>query len=75
MMAAQSPITFGNYFMATLNEAEKRIKRVLIFIRSSPRICLKGQENHRALIHRIADKGCSRKHTGKKRAGAVRPRP
>jgi hypothetical protein len=40
MMAAQGPITLDNYFMATLKEAEKRIKKVLIFARSSPRICL-----------------------------------
>jgi hypothetical protein len=58
MMAAQGPITLGNYFMATLKEAEKQIKRVLIFARSSPGAALscliKGQENHKALIHRTA---------------------
>src|SRR5215212_8250154 len=50
MMAAQGPITLGNYFMATLNEAEKRIKRVLIFIRSSPGSALRAKRITRPLF-------------------------
>jgi hypothetical protein len=50
MMAAQGPTTLGNYFMAILNEAEKRIKRVLIFIRSSPGSALRAKRITRPLF-------------------------
>jgi len=49
MMAAQGPITLGNYFMGTLNEAEKRMKGVLIFIRSSPESALRAKSITRPL--------------------------
>jgi hypothetical protein len=50
MMAAQGPITLGNYCMATLSEAEKRIKRVLIFIRFSPGSALRAKRITRPLF-------------------------